>query len=212
MKYRCTICGYIYDDAKESVPFADLPDDWKCPLCGAPKKAFVPVDEKPATPAPSKPVEVHIDEDMTKLSIGQMAALCSNLARGCEKQYKAEEMKLFTQLAEYFTSITPAIQDAEVKNISEMLMKDTEERYQTLTAVGKEKGDRGALRVCVWGEKITRMLSSLLERYNEEGEAFLENTEIWVCSICGFVYVGDQPPAICPVCSVPPWKFDKVVL
>lgn len=40
MQYRCTVCGYIYDEAVEDVPFADLPDDWTCPTCGAPKEAF----------------------------------------------------------------------------------------------------------------------------------------------------------------------------
>ena len=39
-KYKCIICGHIYDDSKESVKFEDLPNDWKCPLCGAPKKLF----------------------------------------------------------------------------------------------------------------------------------------------------------------------------
>lgn len=39
-KYQCSICGYIYDDTKEKVKFEDLPDDWKCPLCGAPKSLF----------------------------------------------------------------------------------------------------------------------------------------------------------------------------
>ena len=39
-KYRCSLCGYIYDDAKEKVKFEDLPDDWCCPLCGAPKNLF----------------------------------------------------------------------------------------------------------------------------------------------------------------------------
>ena len=39
-KYRCLLCGYVYDDAKEKVKFEDLPDDWRCPLCGAPKSAF----------------------------------------------------------------------------------------------------------------------------------------------------------------------------
>lgn len=39
-KYQCSICGYIYDDSKEKVKFEDLPDDWKCPLCGAPKSLF----------------------------------------------------------------------------------------------------------------------------------------------------------------------------
>lgn len=45
MKYRCTICGYIYDDEKESVKFEDLPDDWKCPICGIGKDAFEKVEE-----------------------------------------------------------------------------------------------------------------------------------------------------------------------
>lgn len=44
MKYRCTICGYVYDEDKEGVKFADLPADWKCPTCGAPKDKFVPVE------------------------------------------------------------------------------------------------------------------------------------------------------------------------
>ncbi|MBP3431981.1 MAG: flavin reductase [Clostridia bacterium] len=39
-KYRCLLCGYIYDDAKESIPFAELPDDWQCPICGATKSFF----------------------------------------------------------------------------------------------------------------------------------------------------------------------------
>ena len=45
MKYRCTICGYIYDDEKENVKFEDLPDDWKCPICGIGKDAFEKVEE-----------------------------------------------------------------------------------------------------------------------------------------------------------------------
>ena len=44
-KYKCVACGYIYDDAKEEVKFADLPDDWVCPLCGVLKSAFVKVEE-----------------------------------------------------------------------------------------------------------------------------------------------------------------------
>ena len=46
MKYRCLVCGHIYDEEKEGVKFADLPEDWKCPTCKAPKSKFVPVDEK----------------------------------------------------------------------------------------------------------------------------------------------------------------------
>lgn len=45
MKYRCTVCGHIYDEEREGVKFVDLPDTWTCPTCGAPKSKFVPVVE-----------------------------------------------------------------------------------------------------------------------------------------------------------------------
>lgn len=44
-KYRCRLCGYIYDDAKETIKFADLPEDWRCPLCGATKDQFEKITE-----------------------------------------------------------------------------------------------------------------------------------------------------------------------
>ncbi|MCF8055540.1 MAG: rubredoxin [Desulfocapsa sp.] len=47
-KYRCDICGYVYDpevgdDSAGIAPgtaFEDLPDDWECPVCGAGKDEF----------------------------------------------------------------------------------------------------------------------------------------------------------------------------
>ncbi len=52
-KYRCIICGYIYDPEqgddtqgiKPGTKFEDLPDDWTCPLCGATKDQFEEVKE-----------------------------------------------------------------------------------------------------------------------------------------------------------------------
>jgi len=45
-KYKCSICGYIYDEDKESVPFSSLDDDYKCPMCSVPKKMFKLVEEE----------------------------------------------------------------------------------------------------------------------------------------------------------------------
>ena len=207
MKYICQICGYVYDDAKEKVPFAELPDDWKCPLCGAAKADFKPEvngDEKKVVTA-IEPMEA----DLEKLSAGQLAALCSNLARGCEKQYKQEEADLFKQLADYFTAVVPAVNDASVEKLAKELQTDAE-NYAAVRATADANADRGAARVCVWGEKVTRMLSSLVNRYLNEGEAMLKDTNIWVCTTCGFVYIGDTPPELCPVCKVPDWKFEKI--
>ena len=207
MKYICQICGYVYDDAKEKVPFEELPDDWKCPLCGAAKSDFKPEangDEKKVVTA-IEPME----EDLEKLSAGQLAALCSNLARGCEKQYKQEEADLFKQLADYFTAVVPAVNDASVEKLAKELQTDAN-NYAAVRATADANADRGAARVCVWGEKVTRMLSSLVNRYLNEGEAMLKDTNIWVCTTCGFVYIGDTPPKLCPVCKVPDWKFEKI--
>lgn len=44
MKFKCNLCGYIYDEEAEGTKFSDLPEDWTCPLCGAPKSEFVKVD------------------------------------------------------------------------------------------------------------------------------------------------------------------------
>lgn len=43
-KYKCSVCGYIYDEATEIMSFEDLPDDWICPVCGSPKSEFNETD------------------------------------------------------------------------------------------------------------------------------------------------------------------------
>lgn len=51
-KYKCLMCGYIYNpadgdpdnDIEPGTAFEDLPDYWVCPECGAAKDEFEPVD------------------------------------------------------------------------------------------------------------------------------------------------------------------------
>ena len=48
MKHVCTVCDWIYDEADSSstdgiapgTKWADVPDDFACPLCGVGKGAF----------------------------------------------------------------------------------------------------------------------------------------------------------------------------
>ena len=208
MRYICQICGYIYDEAKETIPFDSLPENWKCPLCGAGTSDFKP-EEGPKPAVADQQIPTETDADLMKLSVGQLSALCSNLSRGCEKQYRNEEAGMFRELAEYFSSITPPVQDASVESLAALLQADID-HYGSVRAVADAAGDRGAARICVWGEKVTRMLSSLVSRYLREGEAMLADTAIWVCTVCGFIYIGDEAPELCPVCKVPAWKFEKV--
>lgn len=50
-RYRCLICGYIYDEADgwpedgiaPGTRWEDIPDEWQCPDCGATKSDFMMV-------------------------------------------------------------------------------------------------------------------------------------------------------------------------
>ena len=52
MKYGCDLCGWIYDETvgdpdngiSPGTKFADLPDDFVCPLCGVGKDQFSPAE------------------------------------------------------------------------------------------------------------------------------------------------------------------------
>lgn len=47
-KYVCNVCGYEYDPAQgdpdnnvpAGTPWEKVPEDWVCPICGAPKSEF----------------------------------------------------------------------------------------------------------------------------------------------------------------------------
>lgn len=43
-KFECTACGYIYDEAEHEVRFADLPEDWICPVCASEKSEFIEIN------------------------------------------------------------------------------------------------------------------------------------------------------------------------
>lgn len=211
----CSVCSYTYDESK-GIPEAgiapgtkweDLPDDWKCPWCGAGKEAFREKQETPAAPA-QKPLEKpHLEKQLSPM---ELSVICSNLARGCEKQYLPEQEKGFRKLAEFFREKAEPMDDASTQTILNRIEQDLSNGYPYAMAAASQKPDRGALRALVWSEKVTRMLQSLLTRYEAEGDQMLEHTGVYVCSVCGFVYVGEVPPTICPVCKVPSWKFEKV--
>ncbi len=51
-KYKCTVCGHVYDPAEgdpdsgiaPGTPFEELPDDWRCPICDVTKDMYEPID------------------------------------------------------------------------------------------------------------------------------------------------------------------------
>ena len=209
MKYICSICGYVYDEEAEGVPFDGLPDDWTCPGCGAEKAMFDPQEESGTVRPDSAGHRGSGTGTRTRLSPAILSIVFSNLARGSGKQYQGDEERLYGELSSYFSSLADG-EDADLDMLQALVAEDLAQRFPAALAMAQERGDRGALRARLWAEKVSRIVSSLLSRYAREGEAMLEGRQVWVCSVCGFIHIGDDAPGMCPVCKVPGWKFDRV--
>jgi len=215
-KYICTICGYIYEEVlgvpeEDIVPgtrWENVPEDWVCPLCGAEKFDF---KEEEADEEPQQSLEYISDEAHNKdMSSADLSALFSNLSKGCEKQYRIKESELFNQLSEYFSGRADIEEDKEFDDLGVMIKKDLDTGYPAANDSAKASADRGALRALVWSEKTTRILGSILQRYEKTQSSFFEKKNVFVCEICGFVYIGDEAPDLCPVCKVPNFKIEKI--
>lgn len=224
-KYICTICGYIYDEDKgipdKGIPkgtlFTDLPDDWVCPLCGALKsdfKEYVEIKTDSSASTISSVIEEdHSLNDLTELSFEQLSAVCSNLSKGCEKQFLNQESELFKFLADYYktkANKTTQHNNNSISDLTSLITSELEENFVDTATHAAAYKDRGSLRALTWSEKVTRMLNSLLSRYEKEKDTFITNANVYVCEICGYMYIGDDLPDICPVCKVPNFKLKKI--
>lgn len=181
-RYVCSVCGYVYDE-EEGIPetgilpetrWEELPHEWVCPLCGASREEFKKKNDS-IVPAATKAIkEDNSDqttydlEEIKELSPIEMSALCSNLARGCEKQYMLEESSLFQQLASYFKSISEPAEEPKISVLLDLIEKDLGDGFPNANLAANSDNDRGALRALVWSEKVTRILKSLILRYQKE--------------------------------------------
>ncbi|MGN0807842.1 MAG: rubrerythrin family protein [Candidatus Coproplasma sp.] len=107
----------------------------------------------------------------------EMSIICSNLARGCEKQYLPNESENFKKLASFFRSKAQIEANASYEKLLNLIEQDLSSGFPYGNAVASKQPDRGALRCMPWAEKVTRMLQSLLKRYKAEGDKMLENAE-----------------------------------
>ncbi|NLL56297.1 MAG: rubredoxin [Clostridiales bacterium] len=213
-RYICSICNYMYNEEKEKTKLFDLPDSWRCPVCGAIKQEFVKEQESEtdvvsvAKPK-AKATKVTQKED-TKFTNAELSILLANLAKGCEKQYMAKEAELFQELAKFYDKNSETMQENDYNALLKRLNSDIENGFSQSVLAAKVDNDRGALRALSWSEKVSKIVKTLILRYQKEGTKFLQDNNIYVCEICGFIYVGKECPQICPICKVPELKIHKV--
>jgi len=135
-------------------------------------------------------------------------AVLSNLAKAAEKQHRDDEAADFGILADRFRPTSPP--EGGLAELRDRLEEDLDSEYPAIRSAAETHGDRGALRAVTWGEKVTKIQKSLVDRYLAKGEALMEGKDLFLCEACGFIYLGDAAPDICPVCKAPASRFSRV--
>lgn len=219
-KYICTVCGYIYDEAlgrpQENIlpgtVWREVPNDFMCPLCGATKDEFVlqQAEQKDEQKPVSDSTTLGVSQDKAERSNAQLSVIFSNLAKGCEKQYLPDESKLFQELANHYAQRSQVLTEDSFEAMRILLQKDLDYGFGEANNQARRAMDRGSLRALTWSEKVSKIINAIFSRYEKQQATLLENTKVYVCEICGFISLSNDPPEICPVCKVPSMKLMEI--
>lgn len=86
-------------------------------------------------------------------------------------------------------------------------------KFSELTGI--EIKDMGELDVSM-AEQVASQIATLIDtdefKFSKEVESkerIEEGQTKWVCSVCGYIHYGDNPPTKCPICGVPKELFSK---
>lgn len=176
-KYRCKICGYIYDEEKEQVKFEELPDSWTCPLCFVPKSMFEKLDdvveENQEDKTPSNAVKISNDN----IAIERILEKCVNCGI-CKQTCTIKEGMTFDQNSELCVNCGQCIQTCPVNAL--IPKKD----YKNFLSA-KEEG-----KICIaYTSPSVRV--SIGEAFEKEYGSFEQGKLIGLLKMLGFDYIFD---------------------
>jgi rubrerythrin len=148
---------------------------------------------------------------------GVLSLAFGSLAQSAVRQQRPNMAKLLSALAlscqikavQQAQRETP-LQDrsAELARLGAQIKTQLAQAYPPLVEQATALGERGALRAFVWGQKVSLIQNSLLNRYRRQGAALLGDGQgLHVCEACGFVIVREDAPDICPICKAPRQRF-----
>ncbi len=268
MTYICDICGWEYDEAKglpeqgiePGTKWADVPDDFICPLCGCPKEQFSARGSAEDVEEPAPP-KTSFDPKVTRsFSYGLfvLTAREGDKDNGCI-------INTAIQAASEPLRVTIAVNKANYTH--DMILRTGEFNLSFLTEKSKfatfqnfgfrsgrdaEKLEQISFRRAANGiayltEEVNAYLSGRVVQTVDLGSHTLFIAEVtggevlsrvpsvtysyyfanikpkpqvapeaekkgWVCTICGYIYEGEElpPDYICPICKHPASDFQKL--
>lgn len=227
-KWRCTVCGYIYEGET-------LPADFVCPVCKQPASAFVKIEDEPAKPEKKASESKDASEKSGKYAGTQTE-------KNLEAAFSGE-----SQARNKYTYFASVAKKEGYEQIADLFLKTAENErehakiwFRELNGIGTTEQN---LKAAAAGENYEwtdmyegfaktaekegfpelaakfRMVGEIEKHHEERYRALLHNVEtaqvfakseikVWECRNCGHIVIGTKAPEVCPVCGHPQSFFE----
>lgn len=138
-------------------------------------------------------------------------------AKQADKEGFRQVAKLFRAAAEAETvhALAHLRTLGQVKSTAENLKQavagethEFKEMYPAMIEAAQDEGNKAAERSFTYANEVEKIHAGLYQKALDSAET-LEETDYYVCSVCGYTCEG-EPPDICPVCNAKSKMFFKV--
>ena len=214
-KFKCTICGEIFEAASA--------DEAICPLCGAMGDALEPVAEE-AAPEKKNPYSgTQTEKNLAAAFAGESQARnkYTYFASKAKKEGFEQIAALFLKTADnekehaklWFKELNGIGSTAE--NLEAAADGENFEWTDMYEDVAKTAEAEGFPELAAKFRGVAAIEKHHEERYrallnNVKMQQVFEKSEvkIWECRNCGHIVVGTKAPEVCPVCAHPQSYFE----
>ena len=88
---------------------------------------------------------------------------------------------------------------------------EVEEMYPVYKATAEMQDEKGAERAFYFALEAEKIHKELYQKAKEavENSKDIEDVPIYICPVCGYTFVGTEPPEKCPICGLTRDKFIK---
>lgn len=216
-KFRCKVCGYIYEGEALAADFA-------CPVCKAPASQFEEIKEEAAPSGKSKYAGTKTEANLMEAFAGESQArnkykyFSQRAAQEGYEQIAAifmETAEQESQHAKMWFEEFHGIGDT-AQNLEWAAQGENDEWTDMYKRMAQEAREEGFDALAEKFERVAAVEKNHEERYRklldrlQKGEVFAEGGDVfWMCRQCGHIHFGKEAPEVCPTCGYSKAYFER---
>lgn len=217
-KFRCKICGYIYEGET-------LTEGFVCPVCKAPASQFEEIkEEKKVESGKSKYAGTKTEANLMEAFAGESQArnkykyFSQKAAQEGYEQIAAifmETAEQESQHAKMWFEEFHGIGDT-AQNLEWAAQGENDEWTEMYKRMAKEAREEGFPELAEKFDRVAAVEKNHEERYRklldrlEKGEVFSDGEAVfWMCRQCGHIHFGKEAPEVCPTCGYSKAYFER---